>query len=261
MAERNKALPILRHIAVTPENMTTLSAAEPIAAAKNFARTVVAPAAGRAILFALLSATLFFIAGWVAYSGIAGLLLPAGSSGLRALVALIVVVFYTCAGGVIGLVWGAASSIARRLSKAEELIHQLTASLTSRILEHVPLGQEGVSTDEFVGYVDRAIVASESSATASGVRASAGAIARGVMRRFLPMVRNILAVNFVEDLRSRGETRVTSAAVERFTREKMVGLASKFVRLKLYAIRKTALVVGVIALLVPVVLLIAGHRR
>lgn len=257
MVERNKALPILRHIAVTRENVTTTSAIEPIGAAKNFPRSVVAPAAGGAILFALFSAAVFFVAGWVAYSGVAGFLLPAGSSGLRVLVALIVVVFYTCAGGVIGLVWGAASSVARRLSGAEELIHQLTASLTSRILAHVPFGQEGVSTDEFVAYVDRASVASESS-TDRGVRASAGALARGVMRRFLPMVRNILAVNFVQDLKARGESRVTSAAVERFTREKMVGLASKFVRLKLYAICKAALLVSVVALLIPIGLFVAA---
>jgi hypothetical protein len=238
-----------------------VTAAESITAAKNFARGVVLPAAARAAVFAVFLAVVFFVAGWVAYSGIAALLLSGANSGLRAVVALLVVVLYTCAGGVVGLIWGAASGIARKLARAEGLVHELTVSITSRILERVPFGHQGISTDEFIGYVDREINAAESPNAGAGVVASAGMIGRRILRRFLPIVRNLLAVHFVKDLQSKGDSMVTSAAVERFMREKMVGLASKFVRLKLYAIRKLAIVAAGVVIFIPVVLLLFRAAR
>lgn len=231
-----------------------MNSTEPIVAAKSFAGKVVMPAVGRAALFAVFIAVVFFVAGWIAYSGIAALLLPGANAALRAIVALLIILAYTCAGAVIGLSWGAASSIARKLSSAEQLIHQITASLTGRVLERIPFGQQGISTEQFIGYVDREINTPNTSNGKSSIGASAGAIARGVLRRFLPLVRNLLVVHFVQDLNSKGETMVTSVAVERFTREKMVGLASNFMRVKLYAIRKVASVAFTIGLIIPIAL-------
>lgn len=222
---------------------------------KTLVRELVIPAIRRGILFAILVGGALFIAGWVFYgTGVARLLINV-NLGFKIIIALLIVVSYTCFGTAIGFVLGATSILGRKLGDAEQAVNGITAALTARVVERIPFGQQGISTEQFVPYVD-AQIARISNDSASGKSFPGGTLARSILKRFLPIVRKLLAVNFVRDLQIRGQTTVTSASVEQFAREKMVRLAIDFISLKVYAVKKVVSILLWIVLIVPATLLI-----
>jgi hypothetical protein len=97
--------------------------------------------------FFILGGVLFFLAGVVVYNFGPGRLLVNQHIVLRMIVAILLVALYTGLGIVAGLVLGGTSSIRRKLPAAQEGIHTMLAPVTSRIIERIPVGQEGIALE------------------------------------------------------------------------------------------------------------------
>jgi predicted PurR-regulated permease PerM len=138
---------------------------------------------------------LFFLAGVVVYNFGPGRLLVTQHIVLRMIVAILLVALYTGLGIVAGLVLGGTSSIRRKLPAAQEGIHTMLAPVTSRIIERIPVGQEGIALEKFTLLVNTGInsVASESQQR-SRLLSFASFGARILVQRLLRICRALFVV-------------------------------------------------------------------
>lgn len=225
----------------------------------TFAKTVVQkfllPALGRATLSAIAVGVIFFIGGVIVYNFGTGLPFQQTNVLFRGVILILTLALYTAAGVLVGLILGAVSSINRKLSDAEAAVHQIMAPVIGSVVERIPAAESGISIEDFTNLVDTKFAgfATEPSRSA-GLFSIVGILSRLVLRNVLPIIRRLLLVNLVEDLRARGESHVTGSSVERFAREKMVRLGINFIKIKLYAVRKVTMAIFLISLLIPAVL-------
>lgn len=221
--------------------------------AKSLVGKFVLPAILKSTAFGILGGVLFFLAGLVLYNFGLGLLLVNQHIVLRIIVAVLLVVIYTVLGIVAGLILGGASSIRSKLPAAQEGIHTMLAPVTSRIIERIPVGQEGIALEKFTLLVDTGIdsVASDSQQQSRFLSfASFGA--RLLVRRLLRICRALFVVNFIRTLQERGETHVNVQSVEWFARERLVQLVITDIRLKLFTVSKITFAGAGVLLLIPI---------
>jgi hypothetical protein len=172
------------------------------------------------------------------------------------IIAILLVALYTVLGIVAGLILGGTSSIRRKLPAAQEGIHTMLAPVTSRIIERIPVGQEGIALEKFTLLVDTGInsVASESQQR-SRLLSFASLAARMLVQRLLRICRALFVVNFIRTLQERGETHVNVQSVEWFARERLVQLVIDDLRLKLFTVSKITFACGGVLMLIPILLL------
>jgi len=196
------------------------------------------------------------LAGLVVYNFGLGLLLVNQHIALRMIGAILLVALYTLLGIVAGLILGGTSSIRRKLPAAQDGIHTMLAPITSRIIERIPVGQEGIGLEKFTLLVDTGInsVASESQQR-SRLFSFASFGARLLVQRLLRICRALLVVNFIHTLQERGETHVNVQSVEWFARERLVQLVINDLRLKLFTMKKITLAGAGVLLLIPILCL------
>lgn len=196
------------------------------------------------------------MAGLVVYNFGLGLLLVNQHIALRMIGAILLVALYTLLGIVAGLILGGTSSIRRKLPAAQDGIHTMLAPITSRIIERIPVGQEGIGLEKFTLLVDTGInsVASESQQR-SRLFSFASFGARLLVQRLLRICRALLVVNFIHTLQERGETHVNVQSVEWFARERLVQLVINDLRLKLFTMKKITLAGAGVLLLIPILCL------
>jgi hypothetical protein len=224
--------------------------------AKTLTRNFVLPAIAKSALYAALFGVTFFVAGLLVYNFGTGVPLQDANVVFRLIIGIVTVAIYTALGIVIGLTLGATSAVGHKLVDVEQGVHQMITPVTTSIIERMPVGQEGVSIEQFNQIVDARISnLTKESVQRSGIFSVVGIASRFIVRKLLAISRGVLIVNFVQDLQERGETRVNAQALEKFAREKMVRLVINFVRLKLYAVRKISVIVSAISLFIPVLLI------
>ncbi|MDX6403215.1 MAG: hypothetical protein QOH70_670 [Blastocatellia bacterium] len=177
--------------------------------AKSLVGKFVLPAILKSTAYGFLGGVLFFLVSLVVYNFGPGLLLVNQHIALRMIVAILLLALYTGLGIVAGLVLGGTSSIRRKLPAAQEGIHTMLAPVTSRIIERIPVGQEGIALEKFTLLVDTGInsVASESQQR-SRLLSFASFGARILVQRLLRICRALFVVNFIRTLQERGETHV-----------------------------------------------------
>jgi len=224
--------------------------------AKSLVGKFVLPAILKSTVYGILGGVLFFLAGLVVYNFGPGLLLVNQHIVLRMIVAILLVAVYTLLGIVDGLILGGTSSIRRKLPAAQEGIHTMLAPVTSRIIERIPVGQEGIALEKFTLLVDTGInsVASESQQR-SRLLSFASLAASMLTQRVLRICRALFVVNFIRTLQERGETHVNVQSVEWFARERLVQLVIDDLRLKLFTVSKITFACGGVLLLIPILLL------
>jgi len=221
--------------------------------AKSLVGKFILPAILRSTTYGVLGGVLFFLAGLVVYNFGAGVLLEGSHILWRLLVAILIVALYTVLGIIAGLILGASSSIRRKLPDAQDGIHMLLTPVTSRIVERIPVGQEGISVEKFTQLVDTGIMSIVSeSRHRSGILSIASFVARLLLRRLLRICRALFVVEFVRTLQERGESHVNVQSVERFARERLVQLVINDIRLKLYAARKITFASAGVLLVIPI---------
>jgi hypothetical protein len=166
--------------------------------------------------FFILGGVLFFLAGVVVYNFGPGRLQVNQHIVLRMIVAILLVALYTGLGIVAGLVLGGTSSIRRKLPAAQEGIHTMLAPVTSRIIERIPVGQEGIALEKFTLLVNTGInsVASESQQR-SRLLSFASFGARILAQRLLRICRALFVVNFICTLQERGDKGEITGATRR----------------------------------------------
>ncbi|HMG73978.1 MAG TPA: hypothetical protein VK582_10790 [Pyrinomonadaceae bacterium] len=221
--------------------------------AKSLVGKFVLPAILKSTAFGILGGVLFFLAGLVLYNFGLGLLLVNQHIVLRIIVAVLLVAIYTVLGIVAGLILGGASSIRSKLPVAQEGIHTMLAPVTSRIIERIPVGQEGIALEKFTLLVDTGInsVASDSQQH-SRLLSFASFAARLLVQRLLRICRALFVVNFIRTLQERGETHVNVQSVEWFARERLVQLVINDLRLKLFTVSKVTFAGAGVLLLIPI---------
>jgi hypothetical protein len=224
--------------------------------AKSLVGKFVLPAILKSTAYGILGGVLFFLAGLVVYNFGPGLLLVNQHIVLRMIVAILLVALYTLLGIVAGLILGGTSSIRRKLPAAQEGIHTMLAPVTSRIIERIPVGQEGIALEKFTLLVDTGInsVASES-LQRSRLLSFASFGARLLVQRLLRICRTLFVVKFIRTLQERGETHVNVQSVEWFARERLVQLVIDDLRLKLFTVSKITFACGGVLILIPILLL------
>lgn len=221
--------------------------------AKSLAGKFVLPAILKSTAFGILGGVLFFLAGVVVYNFGPGRFLINQHIVLRMIVAILLVTLYAVLGIVAGLILGGTSSIRRKLPDAQEGIQTMLAPVTTRIIERIPVGQEGVALEKFTLLVDTGInsVASESQQRSRFISlASLGA--RLLVQRLLRICRALFVVNLIHTLQERGETHVNVQSVEWFARERLVQLVINDIRLKLFTVRKITFAGAGVLLLIPI---------
>jgi len=224
--------------------------------AKALGGKFVLPAILRSTMYGLLGGVLFFLASIFVYNFGPGLLLADQHFVLRMIVALFIIVIYTVLGVLAGLILGSTSSLRRKLPDAQEGIHMVLTPVTSRIIERIPIGQEGIPLENFTGVVDKAFmsVASESKQRSS-LLSVANVGARFVMQALFRICRKLLLIEFIRSVQENGDSRINVHAVERFARERLVLLAITDIRVKLFFVMKTTLACVGVLLLIPFLLL------
>jgi hypothetical protein len=224
--------------------------------AKSLVGKFVLPAILKSTAYGILGGVLFFLAGMVVYNFGPGLLLVNQHIALRIIVAILLIALYTLLGIVTGLILGGTSSIHGKLPAAQEGVHTMLAPVTSRIIERIPIGQEGVPLEKFTVLVDTGInsVASECQQR-SRLLSFASFGARLLVQRLLRICRALFVVNFIRTLQARGETHVNVQSVEWFARERLVQLVINDLRLKLFTVSKITFACGGVLILIPILLL------
>lgn len=221
--------------------------------AKSLITKFVLPAVLRSTFYGFLGGALFFLAGLAFYYFGLGPLLVNQHIVLRMIIAILLVALYVLLGVAAGLILGGTSSIRRNLPAAQEGVNTFLAPVTSRIIERIPVGQEGVPLEKFTFLVDAGIntVSSESDQR-HRLFSFASFAARFLAQRLLRICRGLFVVNFVRTLQSRGETRVNVQSVEWFARERLVQLVLDDVSRKLTVV-STITFAGVgVLLLIPI---------
>lgn len=223
--------------------------------AKSLVGKFILPAILKSTAYGILWGILFFLAGLVVYNFGPGVLLKSSHIILRLLAAILIVALYTILGIIAGLILGGSSSIGRKLPDAQDGIHMLLTPITNRIIERIPVGQDGIPVDKFAVLVDTGIasVASESKQR-SGVLSIASFAARLLLQRLLRICRALFLVEFVRTLQERRESRINIQTVERFAQERLVQLVISDIRLKLYALRKITFACAAVLFVIPMVL-------
>jgi hypothetical protein len=224
--------------------------------AKSFVGKFVLPAILKSTAYGILGGLLFLFSILIVYNFGPGRLLVNQHIVLRMIVAILLVALYTVLGIVVGLILGGTSSIRRKLPAAEEGIHTMLAPVTSRIIERIPVGQEGIALEKFTILVDTGInsMASESQQR-SRLLSFASFAARMLVQRLLRICRALFVVNFIRTLQERGETHVNVQSVEWFARERLVQLVIDDLRLKLFTVSKITFACGGVLILIPILLL------
>jgi hypothetical protein len=224
--------------------------------AKSLLGKFVLPAILKSTAYGIIGGVLFFLAGLLVYNFGPGLLLVTQHIILRLIIALLVVGLFTFLGIVAGLILGASSSIRGKLPAAQEGINTVLAPVTSRIIERIPVGKEGVALEKFTLVVDSGItsVASESKQR-SGILSIANFFSRLFVHRLLRICRALFVVDFVRTLQERGESHVNVQSVEWFARERLVQLVINDLRLKLHAVSKITAACAGILLVTPFLLM------
>jgi hypothetical protein len=224
--------------------------------AKSLVGKFVLPAILKSTAYGVLGGVLFFLAGLVVYNFGLGLLLVNQHIALRMIGAILLVALYTLLGIVAGLILGGTSSIRRKLPAAQDGIHTILAPITSRIIERIPVGQEGIALEKFTLLVDTGInsVASESQQR-SRLFSFVSFGARLLVQKLLRICRALFVVNFIHTLQERGETHVNVQSVEWFARERLVQLVINDLRLKLFTMKKITFAGAGVLLLIPILCL------
>lgn len=221
--------------------------------AKSLVTKFVLPAILRSTAYAILGGILFFLAGVVVYNFGPGRLLVDQHIALRMIVAILVVALYTLLGIVAGLILGGTSSVRRKLPAAQEGIHTMLVPVSGRIIERIPVGQEGIPMEKFTLLVDTGVnsVASELEQR-SRLLSFANFGARLLVQRLLRICRTLFVVNFIRTLQERGETHVNVQSVEWYARERLVQLVISDFRLKLLTVSKITFAGAGILLVIPI---------
>lgn len=219
--------------------------------AKALARDYVLPAALKSAVYAVLGGVVFFIAGLLVYLFGLAPLLQGTYFVLSLLAGVITVTVYTALGALIGLALGATSTIAKTLPAAEQKVHQMLNPVMGAVIEKIPVGQVGIPIEQFNQIVegkfsDLLKPPEQSSRLFSAINFGG----RIIMRRLLAITRAVLLVNFVQSLQANGESRVTTQAVEKFARERLMGLVTNYARLQLFSARRIPWMVAAVLLLI-----------
>ena len=222
--------------------------------AKSLVGKFVLPAILKSTAYGIVGGVLFFLAGLVVYNFGLGLYLVNQHIVFRMIVALLLVALYTVLGIVAGLILGGTSAIRSNLPAAQEGINAVLAPVTSRIIERIPVGQEGVALEKFSVLVDSGIdsVTTETKQQRSRLFSFASLVARVLVRRLLRICRVLFVVDFISTLQERGETRVNVESVEWYARERLVQLVINDIRLKLLTVSRVTFVGAGVLLLIPI---------
>ncbi|MDQ1638478.1 MAG: hypothetical protein QOF62_1817 [Pyrinomonadaceae bacterium] len=224
--------------------------------AKSLIGKFILPAILRSTAYGILCGLIFFLAGLLVYNFGPGVLLEDSRIVWRLLVAVLVVTVYSILGIIVGLTLGGSSSVGRKLPDAQAGIHMLITPITNRIIERIPIGQEGIPLDKFARLVDTEIasLASESEPSSRAL-SIANFAARFLLQRLLKICRALFLVEFLRTLQENGESRINIQSVEGFARRRLLQFVINDIRLKLYVLRKITFACAVVLVAVPMVLI------
>lgn len=227
--------------------------------ARLLALDFVLPAISRSALYGLISTIVFFNAGVVVYYFGVTRLFAFDSSIATVLTLGFTLTTYTLLGLLLGLTIGGASALHRKLADAEPRLVQILQPLTELFISRLPVGQHGIDLENFNQILNGGFAEIQTGALPpSRLRAVSGLVIRCVLKIVLRISRTVFISDFVQDMRARGETRVTSQSVERFARERFVRLFIGHAQRQVNVTRRLALAVAVVFLLIPIV--VVGFR-
>ncbi|MGH7597236.1 MAG: hypothetical protein ACREOI_12845 [bacterium] len=174
-------------------------------------------------------------------------------------IAAVVLMIYTLFGVISGFVLAIIPTILKGLGGLEQSLHRWVDPAMARIVEKIPVGQEGIPLDQFNHIVNDKITAliDEIARQNSGRLNPFRAAYRFVSSKVLRKMQSLLIEHFVKDLQKNDETRVNAKAVEKFAREKLIGVVADYWRGKIDGIRIIVLALALLLLLIPLLLILA----
>ena len=225
---------------------------EPADSWRSLADQVMRGAARRTAVSALVFAALFVLGGaalhriWFAGGRAPG---PLATLAAAALVPAALVL-----GILAGAGFAATSALRRALPVLERELHALLAPLAARLIERTPLGGASLRPESLRRLVDQELARI---APARRGFAPARVLANVVVRGALRLARAVLVRELLARLEREGASQVTAVAVERFVREKLVGLVVGRARTQVNAAHWTICAAAAALALGPVLYLLA----
>lgn len=222
--------------------------------ARLILRDFVLPAISQSTLYGLIGTVVFLNAGLVVYYYGVTRLVAFDSSIATVLTLGFVLTIYALLGLLTGVTIGAASALHRKLADAEPRLVHLLEPLTMLFVARIPVGHEGIELERFSQLLNGEIFdVRPGELPPSRFRAMSGFILRSVFKVVTRISRTVFISDFIQELRARGETRVTSQTVERFAREQFMRLFIGHAQRQANVTRLIAVAVVVVFLVIPIV--------
>lgn len=201
-----------------------------------------------------LGGIIFFIAGVFVYKLAVAAPLNSISPFLSALVAVLIVGMFTVFGWAIGLILSLASAILHKVEKIEKRVQEFLAPRMAKLTAKIPMGQEGLTIEEFKELIAREnfFRTTEQEGVAPTLFSSFKFASRFMLNKVIHAANAIFVSDFLKELQTQGHTRVNVATVERFGREKLVGLVLDYLRTPVSLARLITVLVAAIVLLLPI---------
>ncbi len=131
---------------------------------------------------------------------------------------------YTVAGVICGLLYGMTSSVFKKIDELETGIHLIIEPVMMATISKIPGGTRGVSLDTFNSILNNQIREFAGTSKSAFRWLSLGRILSNfLVRNSLKALRFTVARDFLSWMEEREETRITAGALERYSRETLVG--------------------------------------
>ena len=131
---------------------------------------------------------------------------------------------YTVAGVVCGLLYGLTASVLRKLDELEKGIHLIVEPVMKATISKIPGGTQGVSVDTFNSILNNQIGEFQAASKSAFRWLSLGRLLSNfLVRNSLKALRFTAARGLVTWMEEKGETRITAAVLESYTRATLIG--------------------------------------
>ena len=172
--------------------------------------------------------------------------------------ALLLFPIYIFMGVACGLIYGANSTLLKKIEEMEKGVHLIVEPLMAAIIRKMPGGQRSIGVPELNSILDSQIRRfSKASGSQSRILSIGGFFTRFLMKNILRVFRATLLSDFLSDLKKDGKTEITAGALECFARGRIVGIVVDNLRSRFQAISYA--IYGWLALFlgVPVILILS----
>ncbi len=176
---------------------------------------------------------------------------------LKVFEGLLVFLIYLIVGLVAGLLYGANTTLIKKIEELETGVDLIVDPLMKMVIERMPGGKKTISIEEFNTILDEQIKRfSKTSRAQFRLFSLFGMFSRFFLRNTLRILRYVLLNDFLEGLEEKGEPQLSAAVVEDYYREQLVSGVTEIYKTKLGVILYGIYGILVVFLVIPVLMVV-----